>query len=113
MPDAIGQSPRQKSAGGEKERVYRELELTQRKCGALRREVTSLRESATAKETAVARREAAEYRKALSNILYRLDNDSLTAENLRSIIDTALTLKALKQHHRDEIEALRSKAGGR
>ena len=67
-----------------------------RKIARLRREVAALRVATDAKAAAIARNEASEYRKALSNILYRLDQGGVDDLTLRSICEGALTLRGLK-----------------
>lgn len=80
----------------EKEKVYAELRSLRRRVFAQRNELTALRLSASVKEAAILRDEAANYRKALSNIAYRLDNGGLDDDTLRRIVHRALLLKGLR-----------------
>lgn len=92
---------------GEKERVYRELERTQHKCAALKREIKALRNAGSAKENVALRREATEYKKALSNIVHRLDTQGeIHPDVLRHIATVALALSGIKGSHRRDIEAM-------
>lgn len=112
LPDGASPGAPEESAPGapsEKQRVYQELERVQLKCARLRAEVKSLRRGRTTEENAALRLEAATYRKALSNILHRLDSTSdvpaIADSTLRSIVDKALALKGLKVRQRAQIEA--------
>lgn len=69
--------------------VAEELRLTQEKCYRLRKEVRRLRELPT--EAPALRREVQRYREALSNIVFRLQEDGqVDADTLDSIVTEAL-----------------------
>ena len=98
----------------EKERVYgrlewaeQELKRVQKKCERLRREVRQVKKNTTARESAALRAEADAYRKALSNIAYRLDNGGVDDETLRHIVESSLVLKGLKIAKRKQIAKVR------
>jgi hypothetical protein len=80
----------------EKDAVYAELRALRRRVLAQRNELTALRLSSTAKAAAIERDKAASYRKALSNIAYRLDNGGIADAELRSIVTRALLGKGLR-----------------
>lgn len=87
----------------EKERVYAELDSLRRRVADQRKEIGHLKRTTSAKENAVLRRESDEYRKALSNIRYRIDNGEADVAVLREIADKALFLRGLKGHQRHAI----------
>lgn len=88
----------------EKERVYAELEACRSRIANLRREVAALKTVGDSRENAALRREGQEYRKALSNILYRLDQgEAIDTDTLRRIVTSALVLRGLKRWKRDDI----------
>lgn len=103
--------PRQPTS--EKERVYAELDALRAEAKNLRRrvadqrnEINQLKRTGSAKENAVLRREATEYRKALSNIKYRVENGETGVWVLAGIAEKALLLRGLKAWQREEIEDL-------
>lgn len=89
----------------EKEQVYGELDALRKRCADQRVEIRLLHKSTDARQNAALRRETREYRKALSNILHRLENGGVAADDLRSIVESALLLRGLKQGQRDAIVA--------
>jgi hypothetical protein len=85
------------------------------KIAGLRRENRELRRATSAEENALLRTEAREYRKALSNILHRLDVASspldLDPDALRSVVENALALNGVKLKRREAIKALAGDGG--
>jgi len=68
-----------------------ELRLTRDKCERLRAEVRALESAGSKTENTRLRNEAKRYRKALSNIRYRIDTGGdLDPDTLQSIVDAAL-----------------------
>jgi hypothetical protein len=92
---------------GEKERVYSELDDLRNRVFHLRREIKTLRSRGTSQDAADMRREAQHYRKALSEILHRLDSDDLPPDVLRRILKGGLDLAGMKASKRKRIERLR------
>lgn len=99
----------------EKERVYAErdtaraeLRLVKRKCERLRKQINELEKATTAREAAIARSEATEYRKALSNIVHRIDSDQDSSlETLKAVAASALLLRGLRPSRRKQVEQAR------
>lgn len=99
----------------EKDRIYAQLDEARRQLKACakrraeqRRELHSLRKRTTAKEAAVQRREAQEYRKALSQVVYEIENADADADRCKAIAQDALALRGLKAWQREQVEKARS-----
>lgn len=93
------------NANSEKERVYAELDETRQKVATLRQEVKALQKATDAAENAALRREATAYRKALSNIQYRLESGwEIDGDVLLNIVKSALLLRGLKALQRESVE---------
>lgn len=99
------------SGTSEKERVYAELEALRSRVFNLRKEVRHLRRAGSMAENASLRLEAEEYRKALSNIAYRLDNGGVAEDDLRHIVESALALRGKKAWKRAKVAERHAKEG--
>lgn len=82
-----------------------ELGNVQRKCAALREEVRNLEAAIRESDGPDLRDEIDQYRKALSNILYRLESGPIDEVTLRKIVGNALCYPALRDHFRRRQEA--------